>query len=148
MDMPANDGTPRAADKPERGDPTWLPPALSREEQTRHVGKTPVFFGPPLAQLTAGHRNTLEISGRLNRTAERYLELLRTPALQLTDPERACVVHLCGAGYMSTLEMRELPMEVELSSFTLPGLDKPALAAKLRAASFADLLVLVDALGF
>jgi hypothetical protein len=41
-----------------RGDPTWVPPALTRDEQTRNVGKTPVFFGPPLAILTDGFRRT------------------------------------------------------------------------------------------
>ena len=63
--------------QPVRGDPTWVAAALTPEEQTRHVGKTPIFFGPPLAILTAGQKNTLEISGKINRTAERYLERLR-----------------------------------------------------------------------
>ena len=68
---------PDAPEKPVRGDPAWVAPALTREEQTRHVGKTPVFFGPPLAILTDGQKNTMEISGKLNRTAERYLEIQR-----------------------------------------------------------------------
>ncbi len=134
--------------RPQRGDPTWVPPALTREEQTRHVGKTQVFFGPPMALLTEGQKNTLEISGKLNRTAERYLELMRFHGLDLSEPERACLVHLCGIGYMSTLEIRELPMEVDLTAFECVGLDKPALAAKLRAASFADLVAVVESLGF
>ncbi len=134
--------------KPERGDPAWLPPALTREAQTRHVGKTPVFFGPPLAILTEGRKNTLEISGRLNRTAERYLERMRHHALALTEPERRCLVELCGIGFMSPLEIRELPMEVELTRFDCEGLDKPALAAKLRAASFVELVAVVESLGF
>ena len=134
--------------KPQRGDPTWVPPALTREEQTRHVGKTPVFFGPPLAILTRDEKNTMEISGRLNRTAERYLELMKLHGLALTEPERRCLAHLCGIGFMSPLEIRELPMEVELTDFQCDGLDKPALAGKLRAASFADLVAVVESLGF
>jgi hypothetical protein len=63
--------------RPERGDPTWVPPALTRDEQTRHVGKTPVFFGPPLAILTAGRRTRWRSAASINRTAERYLELMR-----------------------------------------------------------------------
>ena len=62
---------------PSAATPPGSAPALTPDEQTRRVGKTQVFFGPPLARLTEGGRNTLEISGRLNRTAERYLELLR-----------------------------------------------------------------------
>jgi len=135
-------------EKPVRGDPTWVAPALTREEQTRRVGKTPVFFGPPLAILTDGLKNTMEISGRLNRTAERYLELQRHHGIELTEPERRCIAHICHIGFMSPLEIRELPMEVGLTRFECEGLDKVALAGKLEAASFADLVAVVESLGF
>ena len=134
--------------KPVRGDPTWVPPALTREEKTRNVGKTPVFFGPPLAILTEGQKNTMEISGKLNRTAERYLEILRHHGLDLTEPERRCIAHICHIGFMSPLEIRELPFEVGLTRFECEGLDKAALARKLEAASFADLVAVVESLGF
>lgn len=134
--------------RPERGDPTWVPPALTREEQTRHVGKTPIFFGPPLAILTAGEKNTMTISGKVNRTAERYLEIQREHGVDLTEPERRCIAHIAQVGWMSPQEIRELPMEVELTHFECEGLDKPALLAKLQAASFADLVAMVEALGF
>ncbi|MFO1326590.1 MAG: hypothetical protein U1F56_04460 [Rubrivivax sp.] len=144
MDAPP-DAAPAA---PERGDPTWVPPALSRDEQTRRVGKTPVFFGPPLAVLTRGHKNTMEISGRINRTAERYLELLKRHGLPLSEPERQCIAHIAQIGFMSPQEIAELPMEVELTRFECDGLDKPALAARLKAARFADLVAVVESLGF
>jgi len=134
--------------RPERGDPTWVPPALTREEQTRHVGKTPIFFGPPLAILTAGEKNTMTISGKVNRTAERYLEIQREHGVDLTEPERQCIAHICHIGWMSPQEIRELPMEVELTHFECEGLDKPALRAKLQAASFADLVAMGESLGF
>lgn len=134
--------------KPVRGDPTWVAPALTREEQTRNVGKTPVFFGPPLAILTDGQKNTMEISGKLNRTAERYLEILRAHGVPLSEPERRCIAHICNIGFMSPLEIRELPFEVGMTAFECAGLDKPALQAKLEAASFADLVVVVESLGF
>lgn len=134
--------------KPARGDPAWVPPALTREEKTRNVGKTPVFFGPPLAILTDGQKNTMEISGKLNRTAERYLEIMREHGLDLSEPERRCIADICNIGFMSPLEIRELPFEVGLTAFECAGLDKPALQAKLEAASFADLVVVVESLGF
>lgn len=137
-----------APEKPQRGDPAWVAPALTREEQTRKVGKTPVFFGPPLAILTEGQKNTLEISGRLNRTAERYLDILRHHGLELTEPERQCIAHICHIGFMSPLEIRELPFEVTLTKFECEGLDKAALAKKLEAASFVDLVAVVESLGF
>jgi len=133
---------------PVRGDPTWVPPALTREEKTRNVGKTPVFFGPPLAILTDGQKNTMEISGKLNRTAERYLEIMRHHGLELSEPERQCIAHICNIGFMSPLEISELPFEVSITAFQCDGLDKKALAQKLEAASFADLVVVVESLGF
>jgi hypothetical protein len=139
--------TPEQA-RPVRGDPSWVAPALTRDEQTRNVGKTPIFFGPPLAILTDGQKNTLEISGKLNRTAERYLELMQYHGLDLSEPERLCIAHICHIGFMSPLEIRELPLEVELTRFECAGLDKLALAGKLKAASFADLVAVVESLGF
>ncbi len=133
---------------PARGDPTWVAPALTRDDKTRVVGKTPVFFGPPLAILTEGKKNTMEISGRLNLTAERYLEILKYHGLPLSEAERLCLCHICNSGFMSSLEIRELPMEVRMTAFTCDGLDKEALAQKLDAASFADLVVVVESLGF
>lgn len=138
----------QAKPSPTRGDPTWIAPALTRDDKARVVGKTPVFFGPPLAILTDGKKNTMEISGRINLAAERYLEILRHHQMALSDPERKCLAHLCNAGFMSPLEIRELPTEVRMTAFNCDGLDKVALAEKLESASFADLVVVVESLGF
>lgn len=146
MSSHSDDSTPRP-DKG-RGDPGWVAPALRESEKTRLVGKTNVFFGPPLAILVAGQKNTLEISGKLNRTAERYLEILKHHGLELAEPERLCLAHICHIGFMSPLEIRELPFEVTLTAFECEGLDKNALALKLESASFADLVAIVEALGF
>lgn len=132
----------------ERGDPSWIAPALTASDKTRAVGKTNVFFGPPLAILAAGQKNTLEISGKLNRTAERYLEILKHHGLELTEPERLCLAHICHIGFMSPLEIRELSFEVTLTAFECEGLNKEALAVKLESASFADLVAVIEALGF
>lgn len=140
-----DDATPLPV--PDRGDPTWIAPALTREEQTRRVGKTQVFFGPPLAILTDGQKNTMEISGKLNRTAERYMEILRYHGLTLSEPERQCIAHINQIGYMSPLEIRELPMEVRLTKFECVGLDKNDLAARLEVASFADLVATIESVG-
>lgn len=110
--------------------------------------KTNIFFGPPLAALTASEGNTLEISGKINRAAERYLEIMKSHGVELSDIERACLTHICGIGYMSPQEIYELPDEVRFSEFDSEGLDKEALATKLESASFADLVSMVEALGF
>ena len=130
------------------GAPGGYAPALSPDERRRPVGKTNVFFGPPLAILAEGQKNTMEISGKLNRTAERYLEILRHHGMELSAPERQCLAHICHIGFMSPLEIEELPDEVRLTAFECDGLDKEMLAAKLEAASFADLVAVVESLGF
>ncbi len=148
MTEPKTDPGPQGGTAPERGDPTWVAPALTSADVTRVVGKTSVFFGPPLAILAQGQKNTMLISGKLNRTAERYLEILKHHTVALSEPERQCLAHICHIGFMSPLEITELADEVDLTEFDCVGLDKPALIAKLRAASFADLVAMVESLGF
>lgn len=107
-----------------------------------------VYFGPPLAQLTADQSGTLKISGKINRTAERYLEIMRQHGLELSPPERACIARICDIGFMAPQEIRELPFEVRQTEFEFEGLNKEALAARLDAASFEDLVAVVEELGF
>ncbi len=111
--------------------------------------KTKIYFGPPLVQLTEHEKNTLEISGKINRCAERYLEILRQHnRIEVNDAERECLRQICQIGYMSTLEIHELADEVLDGEFEIEGLDREALIKKLQSASFADLVALVEELGF
>ena len=110
--------------------------------------KIRIFFGPPLAQLTAAQTSTLEISGKINRTAERYLAIMRRHGIGLSQAERACIAHVCEFGFVAPQEIRELSIEVRQTEFECEGLDKEALAARLEAASFEDLVAVVEELGF
>ncbi len=110
--------------------------------------KTPIYFGPPLAILTEKENNTMEISGKLNRSAERYLEIVRRHGVELTDPERQCLLKVCEAGYLAPYEITELADDVRDGQFDIEGLGKEALIAKLEAASFADLVAVVEELGY
>ncbi len=110
--------------------------------------KTPLFFGPPLALLTEGETNTMKISGKVNRTAERYMEILKCHGLELSDIERDCLIQLCGIGYMSPEDMRDLPDDVRFSVGDDQRLNKESLAVRLEAATFADLVATVEGLGF
>lgn len=110
--------------------------------------KTHLYFGPPLALLTQAESNTLEISGKVNRTAERYLEILRYHGLELSAAERDCIGHVCGIGHMAPEEILALADEVMFTDYRRDDLDKAALVAKLEAASFADLVAMVESLGF
>ncbi len=110
--------------------------------------KTKIYFGPPLSVLTEKEKNTMEISGKINRTAERYLEIIRCHSIDLTEPERECLTKICDFGFMATYEIRELVDEVRAAEFEVEGLDREALIRKLGAASYADLVAVVEELGF
>lgn len=110
--------------------------------------KQPIYFGPPLAILTENEKNTMLISGKLNRAAERYLEIIRRHAIELSDAERQCLLKVCEAGYLAPYEIDELADDVRDGKFDIDGLDTDALVSKLKAASFADLVAVVEDLGF
>ena len=112
------------------------------------IANTRIHFGPPLALLTAELTNTLAISGKINRMAERYLEIMRHRGLDLSQAERDCIAHVCAFGFVAPQEIRELPFEVRLTEFESEGLNKEALAQRLEAASFDDLVAVVEELGF
>jgi len=98
--------------------------------------------------LTENEKNTLEISGKINRTAERYLEIMRHHSIELTEPEWVCLTKICDLGFMAPLEILELADEVRAAEFEVEGLDREALIIKLESASFADLVAVVEELGF
>ncbi len=110
--------------------------------------KQKIYFGPPLDLLTRNEGNTMEISGRINRTAERYLGILREHSVEITTEERKCLEQICSAGFLSVEEIQELPDEVRFSRFNIDGLDQERLADKLEEASFADLVAVVESLGY
>ena len=110
--------------------------------------KTRLYFGPPLAALNENEKNTMEVSGKVNRTAERYLEILRSHRINLTEPERECLTRICEAGYLAPYEISELPDEVRSAPSDIAGLDKEVLIKKLESASFADLVSVVEDLGY
>ncbi|MDP6437643.1 MAG: hypothetical protein QF790_10150 [Gammaproteobacteria bacterium] len=110
--------------------------------------KTPIYFGPPLVVLTEKEKNTMEVSGKLNRAAERYLEIMRQHGADLTAAERQCLLKVCEAGYLAPYEIIEMADDVRDGQFDIDGLDKEALITKLEAASFADLVAIVEDLGY
>ncbi|HEC12476.1 MAG TPA: hypothetical protein ENI80_04380 [Acidiferrobacteraceae bacterium] len=111
--------------------------------------KTKIYFGPPLAVLTENEKNTLAISGKINRVAERYMEIIKQHShIKLIGAERDCLIWICQMGYMSTLEIHELADEVRDADFEIEDTDREALINKLESASFADLVALVEELGF
>jgi hypothetical protein len=137
----------RRLDQKATRSPTGLAGRFTQEKAQMNK-KTRIYFGPPLAILTENESNTMEVSGKLNLTAERYLEIIKRHGVDVTEPERDCLKQICAAGVLAPYEILELAMEVELGKFEIEGLDREALMAKLNVASFADLVALVESLGF
>lgn len=105
--------------------------------------KSSVYFGPPLIELTKNLKRGDSVSGRINRTAERYLAICRRNGLELTDEERAILADVLSGTWADPLLIRHLADEVDDSDH-----DAQELVEKLRSASFPDLVALVEELGY
>ncbi len=60
-----------------------------------------------------------KFSGKLNRTAERYLEIIRQHGIEITESERTYLISICNIGFMVPYEISELPDEVRASAMAL-----------------------------
>jgi len=111
--------------------------------------KSSVYFGPPLMALTTGLRDGDSVSGKLNRTAERYLDIIKRQGLDLDETEAMIIRNCLMGSVVEPLLIRHLADEVEDSEFmnTHPQTCKP-LVERLRQASFADLVATIERLGF
>lgn len=109
--------------------------------------KSSIYFGQPLEALTANVGENDSVSGRINRMADRYAAILKRHSIDLTDAEREILGNcLCGS-FVEPLLIRHLADEVEDSDWAdMP--EAKSLCAKLRDASFADLVSIVESLGF
>ena len=109
--------------------------------------KSSVYFGPPLVELIGRESSDSitrdSVSGRLNRCAERYLEIVKRHGLDLTKEERQILGNVLAGSWADPLLIRHLAEEVEDSEF-----DAPDLVDKLVTASFADLVAEVERLGY
>ena len=108
--------------------------------------RSSVYFGASLETLTANLTAEDSVSGRLNRAAERYLEILKRHDLNLTEEERAILGNCLSGSFVDPLCIRHLADAVE--DFELADSRAgQALIAKLRDAPFADLVAEVERLG-
>ena len=115
-----------------------------------------VYFGPPLAALTEDLKELDTVSGRINRAAERYGEILKRHGVALTEEER-CVLGKClrvglfgsdrarsRVGPVLILHLADTVADSEFADQS----EARSLIDKLRAASFADLVATVEGMGF
>lgn len=114
--------------------------------------KSSVYFGPPLEALTSNLTDEDSVSGKLNRTAERYLEILKRHGL---SEEERVMLRVCITGPwldISTIrhlaDLADAKKVLDLSGAPLLEKRRQALIAKLRNAPFADLVAEVERLGF
>lgn len=111
--------------------------------------KASVYFGPPLETLTADLKGSESVSGRLNRAAERYMEIIARHGIELTEGERVILGNCLSGSWAEPLLIRHLADEVEDSEAFADGdPDAKTLVEKLSGASFADLVATVERMGF
>lgn len=109
--------------------------------------KSSVYFAEPLLALTGNLGEGDSCSGRINRTAERYLEIVKRHDLGLTDAERLILGNCLSGSWVDPIVIRHLADEVADSEFA-DTKEAKALIKKLQAANFADLVAEVERLGF
>ncbi len=111
--------------------------------------KSSVYFGPPLAALTSDLKDSDTVSGKINRTAERYLEIIKRHKTELTDDEKQVLLNCLSGAFVDPLLIRHLADEVADSGEYLDGSEAAkSLHTKLESASFVELVVIVESLGF
>lgn len=109
--------------------------------------RSSVYFGPPLEALTSSLTDADSISGRINRAAERYLEIVKRHDLKLTKDEKAILRNCLSGSWVDPLFIRHLDHEVADSEHA-GSKEGRALLKKLEAASYADLVAEIERLGF
>lgn len=109
--------------------------------------KSSVYFGPPLEALTSSLSDEDSVSGRINRAAERYLEIVKRHDLKLTEEERLILGNCLSGSWVDPLLIRHLADEVADSEYA-DTKDAKVLIKKLQNANFADLVAEVERLGY
>lgn len=108
--------------------------------------KSSVYFGPPLAALTSGLKPHDSVSGKLNRTAERYLAICERHGIDLTPDEKLVFSSVLLGSLVDPLFIQCLADEVADSDFRDTDAAQ-SLLKKIRSASYADLVAMVECYG-
>lgn len=109
--------------------------------------KSSVYFGPPLEALTSNLPGADSVSGRINRAAERYLEIMQRHGIDLNGDERLILGNCLSGSWAAPLLIHHLADEVADSEWSRRPAAK-TLIKKLQTAGFADLVATVERLGF
>ena len=109
--------------------------------------KSSIYFGPVLIEHTSGLETGDSVSGRINRTAERYVEVCKRHGIELSDDERIFLANILMGSFVDPLLIRHLPHEIRDSDKS-GDINLEALAEKIENANFADRVALVESLGF
>lgn len=107
--------------------------------------KSSIYFGEVLAEHTTALAEFDSISGRINRTAERYVAICKQHGIDVTEAEAEHIKAALSGTFVEPLLIKYLADEIRDTSSAV--VDVGALAKKLEGASFADLVALVEQLG-
>jgi len=105
--------------------------------------KSSVYFGPPMMAHTGNLASGDSVSGRLNRTVDRYMEICKRHALALNDAELQILAGVLSGSLADNLLIRHLADEL-LDSDYVDAPEGMPLVTRLREASFVELVATVE----
>lgn len=106
--------------------------------------KSSVYFGGTMQEHTSQLEPWDSISGRVNRTVDRYVAICKRHGIDLTEAERDHISRLSRAHFFGLELIEDLEGRVRRSQSEVINVDH--LADKLRRASLADLVSLIESL--
>ncbi len=106
--------------------------------------RSSVYFSKTLVQHTSDLPDNDSVSGRINRSVERYVAIVQEHGVELTDAE---IDHINGHcdDFANILQIKYLAEEIRKTKSDV--IDTGQLADKLATVTFADLVTLMESLG-
>lgn len=109
--------------------------------------RTTIYMGKLLEEHTTNLAERDSVSGRINRTVERYISICQQHRgrVDLTVDEADFLTLFLGDDWADPLQIKYLPQEIRQAKSDI--VDVNQLADKIDNVSFADLIALVEVLG-
>lgn len=115
-------------------------------DKARNQKRPSIYLNPPLAVVHDNLRDGQSLSSRLATIAERY-QLACSQVPELTVRERRLLGNTLAGSRVEPLLIKHLDAELEGSNAGDPS-ELRDLAARVRGMSYAERVVLIEALGF
>ena len=109
--------------------------------------KSSVYFGKPLIELINDRKKGSSVSGKINKTADRYMLICKNHGVKLTANECAVLCNFLEGKTINAMLIKHLFSELEQHE-TTKIVAKKTLINKLAQHSIADIVAMIESLGF